>query len=324
MRSVWVGSYGSTSVLEMREMPVPEPGAAEVRIRVKVAGINYADIMQRLGLYPNGPKAPFPAGFEVAGVVDQVGSEVTEWHVGDEVMAFCQGGYSDYVISQPYQIMPKPEQLSWHQAAAVPCQYLTAYHALLTLGQLKAGQTVLVQAAAGGLGTLIIQIARNVGAISIGTASTAEKCALIRELGCPYPVQYTQADFRDVVKSVTRGQGCELVIETVGGNVFDRSLKCLRSRGMLVTLGIASAEVPQISAVSLLANNWIVAGMHLMGYVTDRSAMAHAMRDLHTWLLDGKLEIIARHAFPLEEAARAHDFISGRQSVGKVVLHVAD
>lgn len=320
MKTVVVTRFGGPEVLELRDVALPEPGAGQIRIRVKAAGINYADIMQRDGLYPNGPAAPFGAGFEVAGIVDALGEGVTHWAVGDEVMGFCQNGYSEYVVAPAAQTMPKPEQLDFHQAAAVPCQYLTAYHALLTLGRLREGQTVLIQAAAGGLGTLMVQIARNVGARVIGTASSPEKCALIERLGCAHPIQYTSTDFVPVVKETTGGKGCDLIIESVGGEIFEKSLKCLKSRGMLVTLGIASKEAPSVSAVKLLANNWIIAGMHLMGYTSDLPAMANALRDLHTWLLDGRIEIVAKHHFSIEHAAEAQQFISDRKSSGKVVL----
>ena len=320
MKTVVVTKFGGPEVLEVREVPVLEPGPGQIRIQVKAAGMNYADIMQREGLYPGGPKAPFGAGFEVAGLVDALGEGVTQWKIGDAVMGFCQNGYSDYVIAPAAQTLAKPEALDFHQAAAVPCQYLTAYHALLTLGRLSAGQTVLIQAAAGGLGSLMVQIARNIGATTIGTVGSNEKCALVRELGCDYPINYVTGDFVAGVKSITGGKGCDLVIESIGGDVFGQSLKCLKSRGMLVTLGVASKESPSVEAVKLLANNWIVAGMHLMGYTSDHSAMANALRHLHVWLEEGKLNFIAKDHFSLAEAAAAQQFISDRKSMGKVVL----
>ncbi len=320
MKTIVATAFGGPEVLEIREVAVPEPGPGEVLIQVRAAGINYADIMQRDGLYPGGPKAPFGVGFEVAGVVEKVGDGVTQWGPGDEVMSFCQSGYSEYVVAKAGQVMPKPEQLSFSQAAAIPCQYLTAYHALLTLGRLTAGQTVLIQAAAGGLGTQLVQIARNVGATVIGTASTPEKCALIESLGCQHAINYTRQDFQAAVKDITGGVGCDLIIETVGGEVFAKSLKCLKPRGMLVTLGIASKEPPMIEARTLLARNWTVAGFHLMAYTSDTQAMANAMRDLHSWLLDGKLTVVVGHEFKLVEAAKAQKFISDRKSSGKVVL----
>lgn len=320
MKSVVVTAFGGPEVIEVRDVPVPEPTEGQVLIKVHAAGVNYADIMQRDGLYPGGPKPPYGAGFEVAGVVEKAGAQVKQWKAGDEVMSFCAAGYSDYVVAEPWQVMPKPSQLSFQQAAAIPCQYLTAYHALVTLGGLTAQQTVLIQAAAGGLGTQLVQVARNVGATVIGTASTAEKCALVESLGCHHPINYTEQDFVAEVKRLTDGKGCDLIIETVGGEVFDKSLKCLKTRGMLVTLGVASKQPPTVEAVKLLANNWTVAGFHLMAYTADAPAMANAIRDLHTWLMDDKLTVVVGHEFPLVQAAEVHQFISDRKSSGKVVL----
>ncbi len=320
MKQVVVTRFGGPEVLEVREVTVPEPGPGEVRIKVAAAGINYADIMQRDGLYPNGPQPPFGAGFEVAGTIDRICPGVAGWKVGDAVMAFCQNGYSEYVATPTAMLLPKPAELSFEQASAIPCQYLTAYHALLTLGRLRPGQTVLVQAAAGGLGTVMVQIARNVGATVIGTCGSADKCALIRDLGCHFPVNYVAEDLGTRVREITAGQGCDLIIESVGGDMFEKSLHCLKSRGVLVTLGVASKNVPTLSSIELLANNWTVAGFHLMGYTSDMEAMGHALADLKGWLDGGKLTVIVRHAFPLDQAAEAHRQISDRKTVGKVVL----
>lgn len=320
MKSVFVREFGGPEVLEIREVPVPEPEESEVRIKVKACGVNYADIMQRDGLYPNGPRPPFGAGFEVSGEIDVMGPKAAGWKVGDAVMTLCENGYSDYVTVDAGRLLAKPALLDFHQAAAVPCQYLTAYHALVTLGRLQAGQKVLIQAAAGGLGTVLVQIAHNLGAVVFGTASTAEKCELIRSLGCDHPINYTETKFRKVVRELTNGEGCDLVIESVGGEVFDHSLTCLKSRGMLVTLGIASKNPPTVQAAVLLAKNWIVAGFHLMDYLKDQRATRDAVQRLHEWLDAGKIEFVAKHQFPLEKAAEAHQFISDRKSTGKVVL----
>jgi len=324
MKSVIVTRFGGPEVMEVRDVPAPVPKAGEVGIAVKTAGVNYADIMQRVGLYPNGPQPPYGAGFEVAGVVDQVGEGAGPWKPGDEVMAFCEAGYSEYVVTPDTQVMPKPAGLDLHQAAALPCQGLTAYHALFTLGRLREGQTVLVQAAAGGLGTLMVQMARNVGATVIGTAGTEEKCALIRELGCPHPINYREQDFEPEVARITAGQGCDLVVESVGGEVFDKSLRCLKDRGLLITLGLASGQPPTpLIPLDLLFHNWAVAGFHLFAYTSDAAAMANALRDIETWIQEDRLTVIARHAFPLENAEEAHQRISERKTVGKVVLTTA-
>ncbi len=322
MRAIVVTKYGDPEVLQLQDVPIPEPEANQVRVKVVGAGINYADIMQRKGLYIGGPKPPFIAGFEFAGVVDKTGAEVRQWRAGDGVMGFCAGGYSEYVLADAARLMPKPPQLDFNHAAAIPCQYLTAYHALITLSQLRAGQTVLIQAAAGGLGTLLVQIARNAGATVIGTCSTDEKCAFLREIGCAHPINYATSNFRKEVLSITKDAGCDLIIESVGGDVFDESLRCLKPRGRLVTLGVASGKPRSIQALYLLTHNMTISGLHLFGYADDVDAMANAVRDLYSWLENKKLEIVANHIFPLEKAAEAHQFISDRKSIGKVVLSV--
>jgi NADPH2:quinone reductase len=293
-----------------------------VRIAVQVAGLNYADIMQRKGLYLGGPKPPFGAGFEVAGVVDSVGPKASQWRVGDAVMGFCSAGYSEYVVADAVSLLKKPDRLSFNEAAAIPCQYLTAYHALLTLGRLSAGQTVLIHAAAGGLGTLLVQIARNVGATIIGTCSTDAKCAFLREIGCHHPINYATSRFLPEVQRLTGRQGCDLVIESVGGDVFGESLHCVKPRGHLIVLGVASAQPRSIQVLELLFRNITVSGFHLSGYSSDAPAMANAVRDLHAWLETGKLALIVKHVFRLEEAAQAHELIESRKSSGKIVLAI--
>lgn len=322
MKQVVVTRFGGPEVLELRDVPLPEPGPGQARLRVRAAGVNYADIMQREGLYPNGPKPPYPAGFEVAGVVDALGPGAGGWKEGDAVLAFCEGGYGEYALAQAARLMPKPPTLSFEQAVAVPCQYLTAYHALLTLGRLEAGRTVLLHAAAGGLGTLMAQIARNTGAVVIGTCGSEEKCALLRGLGCPHPVNYSAVDFAGAVMEITGGRGCDLIVETVGGDTLTRSLRCLKPRGTLITLGVAGKTPAMVNTVDLLANNWTVAGFHLTAYTADRAAMGRAFSDLNRWLAEDRLTVVARHTFPLERAAEAHRQISARGTVGKVVLTV--
>ncbi len=323
MKAIVVSRHGGPEVLALQERPAPVPGAGEVLIRIKAAGVNYADIMQCRGLYPNGPKPPFVAGFEVTGVVEQAGPDAAPWKVGDAVMAFCSGGYAEYAVVPARQLMPKPAQLSFNEASAIPCQGLTAYHALITLGRLREGQTVLLQAAAGGLGTLMTQMARNVGATVIGTCGSDAKCVVVRELGCAHAINYNTQDFEAEVKRITDGRGCDLIVESVGGEVFEKSLRCLAARGMLVTLGMASAQTGQISSLDLLVHNWTVSGFHLFAYTSDGVAMGRAMSDLRTWLEEGRLRVLADEVFPLEEAAEAHRRIIARKTSGKVVLAVS-
>ncbi len=320
MRTIVVTRYGGPETLVMQEAPVPEPGPGEVLLRVVAAGVNYADIMQRNGLYPGGPNPPFGAGFEASGVVEKVGDGVSGYKPGDEAVCFCESGYSDYVVAQEIHLLPKPPQLDFQQAAAIPCQYLTAYHALCTLGNLSAGQTVLIYAAAGGLGTMMVQVARNRGARVIGACGSDEKCAFIADLGCDHPVNYREKDVVAEVAAILDGGKCDLVVESVGGDMTEQGLRCLKPRGMMITLGVASKQPAMFNAVELLANNWIVAGFHLFAYTEDMAAMMQAVQHLHQWLAEDKLTVFVKHALPLEKAAEVHEMIENRQTTGKVVL----
>ena len=321
MRSIIVTKTGGPEVLELRDTPIPDIDDDLVLVRVKAAGINYADIMQRMGVYPNGPQPPFPAGFEIAGVVEKVGANVHNWQVGDAVMGLCSGGYSDFVVADPRGLMRKPESVDFIHAAGIPCQCLTAYHVLLTLGRLTSGQTVLIQAAAGGLGTVLVQIARNSGATVIGTCGTDQKIDLLRQLNCDHPVNYRTQDFEEEVRRITGGCGCDLVVESVGGEIFEKSLRCIKTRGHMIVVGAASG-VP--GGVCVLGNCITVSGFNLMVYLTDAPAMAIAYRDLLQWLTEGALKIVVNHVLPLERAAEAQQLIAERKTTGKVVLSVED
>ncbi|MCA9409856.1 MAG: NADPH:quinone oxidoreductase family protein [Candidatus Omnitrophica bacterium] len=325
MKSIIVERFGDTEVMKLEEVQDPRAGKGQIRVAIKAAGVNYADIMQRMGTYPEGPQPPYPAGFEYAGEIDQIGEGVEGWRVGDRVMGLCKmGGYSEYTVVPASQALRIPEHLGFNEAAAIPCQYFTAYHVLITLGQLQSGQTVLIQAAAGGLGTILVQIAHHLGARVIGTASTDEKCELIRDLGCDHPINYKEKKFRDEVEKITEGKGCELIVETVGGRVFDLSLRCLRPLGRLIVVGVASNDPRPVYGSYLLPHNLTVSGFHLNGYLGNAQAMKDAIQCLDVWLEKGALKFLVNHTFPLEEAAEAHRQISDRKTSGKVVLTVGE
>jgi NADPH2:quinone reductase len=323
MKSVIVTEFGGPEVIKLRDVPVPAPGPGQVLVRVKTAGINYADIMQRVGLYPNGPQPPYGAGFEISGIVEEVGEEVTQWKPGDAVMGFCGNGYSEYAVADSLGLLRKPEQLDFNQAAAIPCQFLTAYNCLLTLARLKHGQTVLIQAAAGGVGAFAVEIARNIGATVIGTASSEEKIALLRRLGCQHPINYIEKDFEEEVHKIMP-DGVDVALESVGGQVFDKTVRCVKPRGHMVVIGAASGKPRGIQSMLLLVRNLTISGFHLIAYASDPVAMNNAQRDLARWLENGDLEVIVSHVYPLEQAAEAHIAISERKTTGKVVLKVAD
>lgn len=322
MRAIRVPRFGGPAVLERVHVPVQEPGPGEIRVRVRAAGVNYADLMQREGLYPGGPTPPFIAGFEVAGEIDCLGAGVTQWKVGDRVMALCSGGYAETVIQNARAVFPIPGGLSYREAAAIPCQFLTAYHALITLGGTAPRMTVLIQAAAGGLGTQLVQIAKIRGARVVGTCGSDEKCAFAEGLGCDHAINYRAHDFEAEARGIVEG-GFDLIVESVGGQVFDKSLRLLKPRGRMIVLGVASREPRPIPALLLLRNNWTVSGFHLNTYLADRSAMREALDALADWLALGKLRIIQSHTFPLAAAAEAHQAIADRRTTGKVVLDVS-
>lgn len=321
MKAAEVTEYGDSTVIETVERDPPEPGEDEVRIEVEAAGINFADIMQRRGAYPGGPEPPYVPGMEVAGVVDSADG-VAAYSEGDSVVAMVdRGGYAEYSVADARTLLPFPEGLSAVEAAGFPVQFLTAHSCLFEWGGLEDGERVLVQAAAGGVGTAAVQMASNAGAEVFGTASAPEKLELASQLGCDHPINYEETDFRDTVDDETGGEGVDLVLESVGGEVFDRSLDSLSHFGRLVTYGVASGVPAKASNQRLLFENKSVIGFHL-GQASrhDPTKVMKAVPELTTGFGSGELEVIVGETFALEDAAEAHAFIENRESTGKVVL----
>ncbi len=322
MKQVVVTGHGGPECLSIEDGAAPEPGRNEVLVKVRAAGLNYADIMMRKGLYPGAPEPPFVAGFELAGVIEKTGPGVEGWRPGDGVMALASHTFAEYAVVPVERLLQKPNQVDYAHAAALPCQYLTAYHALKTLAGVQAGEHVLIHAAAGGLGVMLVQIAKQAGAIVIGTCSSEAKCELIRELGCDHPINYLEADFEEEVKAITGGEGVGLIAESVGGEVFDKSMRCLKTRGRLIVIGAASGDVRSISAVELLFGNHTVSGFHLFAYLEDDLAMANAMDDLYAWLASDVLRVTVGHTFPLDKATEAQELMAARKTSGKVVFEL--
>ncbi|WP_222912845.1 NADPH:quinone oxidoreductase family protein [Natrinema sp. SYSU A 869] len=321
MKAIEVPDHGDSDVFELTDRPVPEPGPGEVRIDVEAAGINFADIMQRRGTYPGGPEPPYVPGAEAAGTVDAVGEglDVTE---GDRVVAMPGGGsYAEFVVSDTQLLFPIPDGTSFAEAAGFPVQFLTAHSCLFEWDGLEDGESVLIQAAAGGVGTAAVQLASRAGATVFGTASTWDKLDLAADLGCDRPINYTETDFREVVETETDGDGVELVLESVGGDVFERSLDALTHFSRLVIYGVASGTLAAVENKRLLFENKRVIGFHLsQAAAHDPGRITTAVIDFTDVLSNGDLEVIVGEEFPLEEAAAAHRFIEDRKSTGKVAL----
>lgn len=315
MKAVRVKGFGDVDQLELVELPDPDPQPGQVRIRVHASGLNYADIMQRAGLYPGGPKPPFISGLEAAGVVE-LGEGLP---AGSRVMAVSAGGcHADRLCVSAAACMPVPDSLSFVEAAAFPVQYLTAYHALTTVGSAVRGETVLIHAAAGGVGTAAVQIAKLLGLRVIGTASSEEKRARVLELGADEALSYDEFDQKLSGKDTPT-----LILEAVGGDVFRKSLAILPSLGRLVVFGAASQEVQPIDTLKLLFRSQGVFGLHLNAIFERPRLMGESIARLFEWIGQGKLKMQVGHVLRLEQIREAHELLSSRKSYGKIVL-IAD
>ena len=246
MKQVWIPKIGEPEILELREAPDPEPKPGQVRVRVNAAGINFADILARMGLYPDSPKLPTVVGYEVAGTVDGVGDGVTGYRNGDRVVCLTRfGGYSDVVCAPQSSVRPIPENLDFEGAASIPVNYLTAWLMLVHLGHVRAGDRVLVHACAGGVGLAAVQISRHFGAEVIGTAS-ASKHQRLREMGVSACIDYRAQDFEVEVKRLTDGRGVDIALDAIGGASYRKSYKSLATLGRLFIFG-ASSVAPGIT-----------------------------------------------------------------------------
>lgn len=321
MKAIEVTAFGDADVIEVTETDVPEPRAGQVRIEVKAAGINFADIMQRRGHYDGGPTPPYNPGMEVAGVIDAVGEGVNR-DVGEEVVSLVtSGGYAEYALADARGLLDIPGEMGFEEAAGFPVQWLTAHNCLHEWGELEADETVLIHAAAGGVGSAAVQLASEAGAEVIGTASTQEKLDLAAELGLDHGIQYTEEDFVERVNEITDGSGVELVLDSIGGETTRESQDCLASWGRMVSFGAAAGTPGRPDTGVLLFANQRVIGYHLgRALETKPMKVMSAVPELTQLLGDGTLEVQVGHTFDLEDAAEAHRFIEDRKSSGKVVL----
>jgi NADPH2:quinone reductase len=319
VKAARVNAFGGDDQIEIVELPDPMAGPGEVVVRVGAGGLNYADVMQRLGLYPGGPTPPYIAGMEAAGIVESHGPGVNNAPpVGSRVVALGRGAHAELFSTDARACFLLPQNMSFVEGAAFPVQYLTAYHTLVTLAHATAGETVLIHAAAGGVGTAAIQIAKLLGLRVVATASTAEKREKIIELGADVAVGYDE--FEDASRELTGGRGPDICLESIGGEVFRRSLAIIPALGRLVVFGAASKEAQPIDTLKLFFRSQSILGFHLSGIMGRPDLMVSSLTTLLTWIGTGKLKIQIGHTFPLAEIRRAHELIASRQSYGKIVL----
>ena len=336
MKQSWITKIGAPEVLQVREAPDPEPGPGEVRIRVAAAGVNFADVMARMGLYMDAPPVPCVVGYEVAGVIDAIGDGVRGLASGDRVVSLTRfGGYTDVAVVSEIQASKLPDSMSFETAAAIPVQWLTAWLMLVRLGNVQAGERVLVQAAAGGVGQAAVQICKWRGATVLGTASPG-KHERLRALGCDHCIDYRSQDFAEEVQKITNGAGVHIALDAVGGKSFKKSYESLAPMGRLFMFGASSiatgprrsllsaaktlTSMPKFKPIPLMNDNRGVFGCNL-GHLWDEAEVLRAMMDdIIAHVADGTFTPNVDATFPLTDAAAAHQYIQDRKNFGKVLL----
>ncbi|MDQ3941901.1 MAG: quinone oxidoreductase [Actinomycetota bacterium] len=323
MNAILVEEFGEADVLQYAEVERPSPGEGEVLIETRSIGVNYADTMRRRNQYVVRQELPFIPGSEISGVVAQVGEGAEDVSVGDRVVVLIgTGGYAEYAVAPTEGLIPIPDGLDFDFAAAIPLQGLSAYHVIKTSGALKPGESVLVHAAAGGVGTLAVQMAKLLGAGTvIATASTHEKLELAESLGADVPIDYTEDDWPERVREATGGEGADVILEMVGGDFPEKNLRCLAAFGRMVVFGAASGERGTIVPAALMKKCQAVVGFYLPQIMTRPEIFAPSLQEILAWISSGDLKLTIGACYPLEKAAEAHEALEGRKTTGKIILN---
>lgn len=320
MRAIRIYATGGPEVMQYEELGEPEPGPGQVRVKVAATGLNYIDTYHRSGLYPMA--LPLTPGGEFAGTIDALGPEVTGWAVGERVVtASGIGGYAEMALAPTAKLVRVPEGVELEQAAAVMLQGMTAHYLAYSTYPLKAGERCVIHAAAGGLGLLLVQLAKQLGAQVFGTVSSEAKAELARAAGADEVILYTQEPFAPRVRELTNGEGVHVVYDAVGKDTYMGSIECLRPRGMLVLAGNASGAVPPIDPLLLSSKGALfMTRPTLWHYIATPEELAWRAGDLFGWMAAGQLQVRIDRRFPLAEASAAHTALEGRQTTGKVLL----
>jgi len=321
MRAVVVSRFTNPKDLVVSEAPEPSLDERQVLVDVRAAGCNFFDTLLVQGKYQVKPPFPFSPGGEIAGVVRQVGRCVSAVREGDRVMAHVgHGGFAERAVASPEALHPIPDGMSFEQAAAFPIVYGTAYVAVVQRGAVRPGDTVLVTAAAGGVGLASVQIAKAVGARVVALAS-GDKLHVARDAGADVALDYREAGWIDGVRAATAGRGVDVVVENVGGDVFDGCTRCIAWGGRLVVVGFASGRIPEIATNRILLKHISVVGLHFGPmYTEELESLRRAFYALDSLFRQGKVTPFVSLSFPLERAAEALDALGSRRTVGKVVL----
>jgi len=320
MKAIQIHETGGPEVLKLVDLPIPEPGPGQVLIRVEATGVNFIEIYFRKGVYS--ASLPLTPGSEAAGTVEELGPGVTGFAAGDAVACVSVlGSYGEYALAPAAQLVKVPEGLSMQQAAAALMQGMTAHYLSHSTYPLKAGDTALVHAGAGGVGLLLTQMATRLGARVITTVSTPAKAELSREAGASDVIFYTKQDFEAEVKRLTDGKGVDVVYDSVGKTTFDGSLDCLRPRGLMVLFGASSGPVPPYNLIQLSSKGSLfVTRPTLWHYVATRAELEWRSGEVLGWAANGELKLRTEHVYPLAEAAQAQIDLEARNTTGKIIL----
>lgn len=337
MHAITIPRYGPPSVLEVRQSPDPTPGPGQVRIAVAAAGLNFAEVTARQGLYPDAPKPPCVVGYEVAGTIDAVGQGVEDLAEGDRVLALTPfGGHASSVVVQAHYAFPMPASMSFAQGAALPVNYLTAHHMLFRVGNLQPNERILLHMAAGGVGTAVLQLVSTVEGVTVYGTASAGKHDYLRALGCQHPIDYRTADYAAEVRRLTDGEGVDLVLDALGGGDWRTGYRLLRPAGRMIAFGFANTisgpkrsllrlvgqvvRVPLFSPLGAMDANRGMHGVN-MGHLWDQVHLLRPQMQRVVELFEAGVVAPQVHAeVPFSEAARAHAMLEDRLNQGKVVL----
>jgi len=320
MKAVVFEKLGGPEVLHLSDIPKPEAQPGTVVVKVRSAGINFADTLFRQGQYLMQPKLPDVPGLEAAGEIDSIGAGVSNLKTGMRVAGIGSRTYAEYAVIPANQVIPLPDSLSFDEGAAFPIQVLTAWHMLHTAHQTTPGQTVLVHSAAGGVGIVAVQIAKAAGARVIGTVSNDSKASLVKQYGAEDVINYATQDFVEETNRITGGRGADLILDAVGATTFEKGLGCVAPFGHVILYGRAGGPPEPLSVFRLFEKSVKVSGFVLYTAAALPDIMRRGIEESFRLMAEGKLKLIVGRRFPLAEASEAHRFMESRQSTGKLVL----
>ncbi len=337
MKAIWISRAGGPEVLQVREAPEPTPKAGEVRVQVRAAGLNFADVMARQGLYPDAPPLPCVVGYEVSGHIDAVGAGVEGFKAGDRVLALTRfGGHASAVCMPATQVLPLPEAMSFEEGAALPVTYLTAYHMLFRVAAVRPGEKVLIHMAAGGVGIAALQLCRTIKEVeTFGTASASKHEAIVAH-GCTHPIDYRTQDYVAEVRKLTNNKGVDVVLDALGGADWKRGYDLLRPAGRLVAFGFANmaegetrnvlrlarqvVSIPIFTPLGLMDTNRSVAGVNIGHLWNETEMLVGELKILLDLYRDGQIKPLVDASFPFAQAGQAHQRLTERKNIGKVLL----